>query len=570
MRCELARRQLAVFRELDDTARAAVQQHVGACVDCRRALEAYERMDDVLLGLRAIAPSAGLQDAVMRRTTHSAPRRQPASSRPERSLPRRSLRWVYSLAAVALALVVTLTGTLRASAESLPGDALYPVKRAAEQVRLTLTFDPQERGSLLEQFNDMRVSETRQVLLLQRDVQVEFHGRVEAVVDEGVIVNGLLVSLADSGAQGAPPTVGSVVVVRAQAQAGQLQAQSVLAQEPTPTIPAASDRRPSRTTAATRTPVAGATPTQATTRQSPRDPSATSSMSQPTAVPTEPSEQVQRPSLTPPREDKPTRIGTGVLMPLETPREVGTPDVDRTPSAAETAAPRPTPDVGASVVPMPTRQPWPTPDATGLVVRPTATPDEPSEVTPTPAEEPSSVPTMPTAFWTPRPVPTLPWATPPRLATPTPLPTRWWPRLTATARAYPEPTRLPTRVPTSLPTKLVPRPTPTARPDAEATKQPEPTSKPRPWPTLTAVSVRPSPTAPAADQPIPAPTRVWTPRPWATMPPMATAHPAPNPTSSTTDVEPTATPQPLRLATIATWIAGTRVPPSASNSRAAP
>jgi len=37
-------------------------------------------------------------------------------------------------------------GVLSASADSLPGDSLYPVKRMAEQICLLATLDPGSRG----------------------------------------------------------------------------------------------------------------------------------------------------------------------------------------------------------------------------------------------------------------------------------------------------------------------------------------------------------------------------------------------------------------------------------------
>ncbi len=65
-----------------------------------------------------------------------------------------SRRWVTATAAVALLVVFGGTGTVLASDDSVPGDALYPVKRAAETTRLFFAFtDTQEvdvRARLLE------------------------------------------------------------------------------------------------------------------------------------------------------------------------------------------------------------------------------------------------------------------------------------------------------------------------------------------------------------------------------------------------------------------------------------
>ncbi|MDO8751640.1 MAG: DUF5667 domain-containing protein [Dehalococcoidia bacterium] len=58
-------------------------------------------------------------------------------------------RWaVATAAAVALLVVVGGTGMVAASSESVPGQPLYQVKRAVEQVRLTTTFNNQAKAQL--------------------------------------------------------------------------------------------------------------------------------------------------------------------------------------------------------------------------------------------------------------------------------------------------------------------------------------------------------------------------------------------------------------------------------------
>ncbi|MSQ22320.1 MAG: hypothetical protein EXR53_03300 [Dehalococcoidia bacterium] len=58
-------------------------------------------------------------------------------------------RWAVATAAAAV-LIVALggTGMVAASSESVPGQPLYPVKRAVEQVRLTTTFNHQAKAQL--------------------------------------------------------------------------------------------------------------------------------------------------------------------------------------------------------------------------------------------------------------------------------------------------------------------------------------------------------------------------------------------------------------------------------------
>jgi hypothetical protein len=67
-----------------------------------------------------------------------------------------------------LALVVVLlagaTGVAWASADALPGDPLYAVKRGIEGVRLALTTSPATQAALLEEFAGRRLSEAEELV----------------------------------------------------------------------------------------------------------------------------------------------------------------------------------------------------------------------------------------------------------------------------------------------------------------------------------------------------------------------------------------------------------------------
>jgi Domain of unknown function (DUF5667) len=60
-------------------------------------------------------------------------------------------------------LVLVLAGATSAAASSIPGDALYGVKRATEDVRLALTFDPLARTQLLSEMTDRRTEELAEI-----------------------------------------------------------------------------------------------------------------------------------------------------------------------------------------------------------------------------------------------------------------------------------------------------------------------------------------------------------------------------------------------------------------------
>ncbi|MEK6227050.1 MAG: DUF5667 domain-containing protein [Chloroflexota bacterium] len=67
-----------------------------------------------------------------------------------------------ALAAAAI-LVLVLAGATSAAASSLPGDPLYAVKRATEDVRLALTFDDVARTQLLSELTDRRLEELAEI-----------------------------------------------------------------------------------------------------------------------------------------------------------------------------------------------------------------------------------------------------------------------------------------------------------------------------------------------------------------------------------------------------------------------
>lgn len=78
--------------------------------------------------------------------------------------------------ALALSLLLGAFGTLAASAQSLPGDALYPLKLATENTRLLITSDPAQRRELAQAFDHNRIQEVYALLERGRSVRVRFAG----------------------------------------------------------------------------------------------------------------------------------------------------------------------------------------------------------------------------------------------------------------------------------------------------------------------------------------------------------------------------------------------------------
>ena len=71
--------------------------------------------------------------------------------------------WLRPAFAAGLAALVLIVGAGTAAANSLPGDAAFPLKRAIEEVRVALTFDDVERVRVLAELADQRLGELEQV-----------------------------------------------------------------------------------------------------------------------------------------------------------------------------------------------------------------------------------------------------------------------------------------------------------------------------------------------------------------------------------------------------------------------
>ena len=125
-------------------------------------------------------------------------------------LPGWSVGWATAAAALLLVIVLT-TSTVAVSAGALPGDVLYPVKRATEQVQVLLTFNPAAREALREQLDERRRQEVLQILEARRTAHtLTFVGSVESVSPTLWEVDGLAVEIqAVTRVEGRPPPAAS-------------------------------------------------------------------------------------------------------------------------------------------------------------------------------------------------------------------------------------------------------------------------------------------------------------------------------------------------------------------------
>jgi hypothetical protein len=108
--------------------------------------------------------------------------------------------WGWRLASVTLALVFVLAVTGLASANALPGDVLYPVKRGLENMQLALTLDAEARAHLQAEHAARRRAEAQDLAALNREVELEFTGIVESVSPSRLVISGLSVQADDAQA----------------------------------------------------------------------------------------------------------------------------------------------------------------------------------------------------------------------------------------------------------------------------------------------------------------------------------------------------------------------------------
>ena len=254
--------------------------------------------------------------------------------RPGGSRIRSLYRATTTVAAIVVLLSLAVGALFASAANSLPGQALYPVKRFGEDTRLSLTFNSAAQQELRDEYSSERRREIRQVLDTGQRAVVEFRGNLEEIDDNYWIVGGLKVTLySDTVIEGNAAT-GAMVIVRASSSGdGSLQALKlqvltspllltpVVTSTPTPTVTPTVTVRPSRTPmpTATATPYPSATPR----------PSATLS-------PT--------PTLTSTPSPLPTEASTAIPTATSAPSDTEEPEPTETPDDDETEEPEDTDD----------------------------------------------------------------------------------------------------------------------------------------------------------------------------------------------------------------------------------
>jgi len=96
------------------------------------------------------------------------------------------LRFLALALTAALAVVILGSGFVWAGSQSLPGDLLYPVKLATEDVRTTLASTPAERVELALGFVEERIDEAQGLVDAERPVPDKLIGQIQDHIEQAL------------------------------------------------------------------------------------------------------------------------------------------------------------------------------------------------------------------------------------------------------------------------------------------------------------------------------------------------------------------------------------------------
>jgi hypothetical protein len=256
---------------------------------------------------------------------------RPGAWGPPRSMP---------VGLLALLLVVVLAGALvtggvTASARSLPGDFLYPIKTTTERVQWFFTRDPAARDVLEHRFADRRLQEAKAVVEQGRSVaSLPLDGIIEAMNGDTWTVSGLNCTLDPKAQILGVPALGAHVlgVLRAPGDGRLIVMYAEVEAPPPGRAPAAATSRPTATSTQ-RAPTVTPSATSTAAAKFPgvavdaalippvprgREPdnwAAADPTASPTLIPTRTATRVPRPTGTPTLTRVPTRVITTDMPP---------------------------------------------------------------------------------------------------------------------------------------------------------------------------------------------------------------------------------------------------------------
>ena len=113
---------------------------------------------------------------------------------------------------------IVISGSVTLAAGALPGDPLYGVKTASEDVRLFFASNEGIRTELRKEFGQRRIDEAQAVVEVRRPVDnLRLQGTIESFDPQQWVVSGLRVMLVASSQVDGTPTVGAIVEGRVRA-----------------------------------------------------------------------------------------------------------------------------------------------------------------------------------------------------------------------------------------------------------------------------------------------------------------------------------------------------------------
>ncbi len=214
--------------------------------------------------------------------------------------------WGRAVAAILVVLLVFGTVgsvVVQASASSLPGDPLYPVKQVTRQVQLITIRNPEARVVKEKQIQAQEREEVRQATEQGRVFEKDVAGIiVDWQGDSFVLEDGLRIRLSDETNLQGEPGPGAIAEVHVRSEDGKLVAERVAIRQPAPTELALAP-----TETATTTPTATIAPTQT---PKPTD------TSQPTRRPTKKVVPSKTPTPKPTVTDTPFPTATAEVGPI--------------------------------------------------------------------------------------------------------------------------------------------------------------------------------------------------------------------------------------------------------------
>jgi hypothetical protein len=222
---------------------------------------------------------------------------------------------------------ILVTGAVTASAAALPGDLLYPVKTATENVQVFFTREATARAELEQTLQERRFSEIQAVLDRRRIATLPLQGLIEQLNSNIWVVSGLRITLtADTLIEG-HPEVGARIEGRVQAPGdGSLLALRIeVVEQAASTV----------VVAAPPTPVPTAKPAPASPTAAPPTPQAPVAPGRVIHLPTVPISEPVDPTVTPTPRPTATPTATRTYTPTRRPTITPTPLPTATPASRE-------------------------------------------------------------------------------------------------------------------------------------------------------------------------------------------------------------------------------------------